>query len=99
MGKSEALREAEAFQPHLGEKLPETVYRFDRDTVIYPLYSSRGSLCNLVTARVTKMKKNGLKVYESLGRIDLYFNNHYWSIPERTLFGAYQNKRHKVKIT
>lgn len=99
MSKSEAKREAEAYQLHLGEKLPETVYRFDQGTVIYPLNSSRGTLRNSVTARERNMKRSGLKVYESLSRIDLFFDNRYRSMPEGTLFGAYQKKRHKVKIT
>ena len=91
--------ESRAYQLHLGEPVPEIVYRFNKDTVIYPWGSHRGVLRNLVTARETKMERYGLRVYESLSRVDLYFDNRYWSLPEGSLFGAYQKKRHEIKIS
>ncbi|MBI5123139.1 hypothetical protein HZA75_04755 [Candidatus Roizmanbacteria bacterium] len=91
--------EKRAYQLHLGEKVPEIVYRFNKATVIYPWGSHRGVLRNPVTARKTEMKRYGLMVYESLSRIDLYFSNRYWSLPEGTFFGAFSNKRHEIKIS
>ncbi len=88
-----------AYQLHFGEPIPEIVYQFNRGTVIYPWGSHRGVLRNPVTARETKMKRYGLMVYESLSRVDLYFSNHYWSLPEGSLFAAYQKKRHEIRIS
>lgn len=91
--------EDRAYQLHLGEKVPEIVYRFNQGTVVYPWRSHRGVLRNPVTARETKMERNGLRVYESLSRIDLNFDDRYWSLPEGSLFAAYQKKRHEIKIS
>ncbi len=91
--------EGRVYQLHLGEKIPEIVCQFNSGVVIYPLNSHRGVLQNPVTANETNRKKWGLTVYESLNRIDMYFYNHYWSLPEGTLFIAYRKKRHEIKIS
>lgn len=93
-----AKTEGKAYQLHLNEPIPEIVFRFDEGTVIYPWGSHRGMLRSPVMARATNMERNGLQVYKSLTRIDLYFSQSYWSLPEGTLFGAYSNKKHKVRI-
>ena len=86
------------YQLHLGEETPRTIFRFDEGTVIYPLHSRRGVLRNPVFARETKGKAKGLTVFESLSRVDLYFDGQYWSLPEGSLFAAYKKKAKKVKI-
>lgn len=91
--------ESRVYQLHLGEKVPEIVYQFDSGDVIYPLNSHRGVLQNPVTASETNMKRWGLKVYKSLSRIDLYFDNYYWSLSEGNFFAAYQSKKHEIKIS
>jgi hypothetical protein len=91
-------KEGSPYQLRLGEKLPEIIYRFDVGTVIYPLHSHRGVLQAPIFAQKTKSKHNGLTVYESMTRVDLYFDGRFWSLPEGTLFGAYSKQAHKVKI-
>ena len=91
--------EGRVYQLHLGERVPEIVYQFDSDVIIYPLNSHRGVLQNPVTASGTNMKRGGLGVYKSLSRVDLYFDNNYWSLSEGTLFAAYREKRHEMKIS
>lgn len=87
------------YQLHLGETVPETLYQFYKDTVIYPLCSGRGNLRNPITAEEIQTKRGGLTVYRSLSRIDLYLDGHWWSLPEGSLFAAYSNERHKVTIS
>jgi len=93
------MREAgSAYQLHLGEETPETLYRFSFGTVIYSISSHRGVLQKDVTAKLTGQKRNGLNVYKSLSRIDLYFDGNDWSLNEGTCFGAYSKKAKKVII-
>jgi len=91
--------EGRAYQLHLEEKIPKTVYQFDVGTVIYPLRSGRGVIQHTITASETNQKKYGLIVYISLCRIDLYFDNHYWSLPEGSFFAAYKNRGRKMIIS
>lgn len=91
--------EGRAYQLHLGEMTPETVYQFNSGIVIYPSNSYKGVLQNSVIARGTNLKRLGLRVYKSLNRIDLYFGHNFWSLPEGTLFAAYRKQRHEIKIT
>jgi hypothetical protein len=92
-------KEGSPYQLHLGEKIPETLYRFDKGTVIYPLDSRQGVLRDSIFAEKTDRKdRGGLIVYKSKTPIDLYFDRRFWSLPEGTLFGAYSKQAHKVKI-
>jgi hypothetical protein len=86
------------YQLHLNEELPETVCHFKAGTVIYPLNSKRGVLQSYLIAQETSKKYQKLKIYKSLKRIDLYFDNHYWSLPEGTLFTAYSSKKYSIKL-
>jgi hypothetical protein len=92
------VRDERAYQLHLKEQIPEIVYQFDKGTFIYPFYSGRGSLQRPVTAVKTDAKRFRLSVYKSKTRIDLHLSDHYWSLPEGSLFTAYKNKGHQIKI-
>lgn len=88
-----------SYQFLLGEKPPETVYRFDSKTVIYPLRSKRGALQNPIFAQKTNKKRWGLGVYVSLSGATLLLDGKYWTMQTGFEFAAYANKAHQIKST
>jgi len=93
-------KERPPYQLHLGEegeKLSDLFY-FSEGVVIWPERGSRGVLREGVYAQKTKMKVQGLTGFKALGRIDLYLDSKYWSLPEGTIFGAYAKNAKKVSL-
>ncbi len=66
--------------------------------IIFPENSGRGSLRKPVYAERLNNKIKGLPGFRALERVDLYFDGHYWSLPEGTIFGAYARNARKRKI-
>ncbi len=89
-----------SYQLHFDEEIPETLYFFSKETVIYPQYSKRGVLTNNVFAeKIEGYKVRGLTAFKSRQRLYLYLDNRYWTLPEGTIFGAYAKnaKRREIK--
>jgi hypothetical protein len=87
------------YQPQSDEtqESKEQLVMFNTGTVIYPAHSSRGVLRAPLNARKLPGKIKGLSGYEASSRVDLYFKEHYWSLPSGTQFGAYASKAKKPK--
>lgn len=96
MGKKE--NPEGVYQLHLDETVPELVYRFDRNTTIYPLHSGSVILQSSVFAIKTERKRWGLKIFISQSPVAVFSKGHTWTMHEKSEFTAYSMKAHKVKI-
>ena len=90
--------EKNAYQLHFGEVVvaPETIFRFYKETVIYPWNAIRGVLQNDIKAKYTGKTKKGYGTYISLENMVLYFDNKYRTLREGTYFDAFNKQRHPV---
>jgi len=87
------------YQLHLSEETPETLWFFGEGIMIWPSGSRRGVLRSGVYAEKLKGQKvAGLTAFKAMSRLDLYFDGKFWSLPEKTLFGAYSKNARKREI-